>query len=236
VVYALRQFEPSWGDDMRARLLAVGGLLGALALAACGGSGGNTVSSASLEPRLLPPSSVPGFGLQRRLDWSDPVNLAVEGMYLPQALHPSAAVTELEHNKLEGGAGEVLATGSGPEATEVRIGVAKLGSDSNAAAEREWMHHQDGQQPCFSQCTFAPQAKTIPAVPAARFVVQSSKPPPLPPGAPKNAKVAPPPANYMAEFTVGPYLYWAFMQADASAQSRFEAGVARYYAHATHAA
>jgi hypothetical protein len=235
VVYALRHFEPSWGDDMRARLLAVAGLLGALTLSACGGGGGK-VSSASLQPKLLPASSVPGFGLQRRLDWSEPVNLVVEGMYLPQALHPSAAIKELEANKFDGAAGEVLATGSGPEATEVRIGVAKLGSASDAAAEREWMHHEDGQQPCFSQCTFAPQAKAIKAVPAARFVVQSSKLPPLPPGAPKNAKVAPPPANFMAEFTVGPYLYWAFLQGEASAQSRFEAGIALYYAHATHAA
>jgi hypothetical protein len=94
------------------------------------------------------------------------------------------------------------------------------------------MHREDGQQPCFSQCTFAPQARTIKAVPAARFVVQSSKAPPLPPGAPKNAKVGPSPANYMAEFTLGPYLYWAFLQGDASAQSRFEAGVAIYYSYA----
>jgi hypothetical protein len=220
---------------MRAGLLAAAGLLGALALAACGGSGASKVSSASLEPRLLPASSVPGFGLQRRLDWSDPVNLSVEGMYLPQALHPSAAVKELEDNKLAGGAGEVLATGSGPEATEVRIGVAKFGSATDAASVREWMHHEDGQQPCFSQCIFAPQAKTIPAVPAARFVVQSSSPPPPPPGAPKNARAGPPPANYMAEFTLGPYLYWAFLQGDASAQKRFEAGVALYYAHAKQA-
>jgi hypothetical protein len=219
---------------MRARLLAVGGLLGAVALAACGG-GGAKVSSATLEPRLLPASSVPGFGLQRRFDWSDPVTLVVEGMYLPQALHPSAAVKEVQDNSFDGGAGEVLATGSGPEATEARVGVAKFGSSGDAAAVRDWMHHEDGQQPCFGQCTFAPQARTIKAVPAARFVVQSGTARPLPPGAPKNARLGPPPANYMAEFTIGPYLYWAFLQGDASAQSRFEEGVALYYQHAKQA-
>jgi hypothetical protein len=65
--------------------------------------------------------------------------------------------------------------------------------------------------------------------------VQSGTARPLPPGAPKNAKLGPPPANYMAEFTIGPYLYWAFLQGDASAQSRFEEGVALYYQHAKQA-
>jgi len=36
-------------------------------------------------------------------------------------------------------------------------------------------------------------------------------------------------------FTVGPYLYWTFLQADASAKTRFEQGVALYYAHAKQA-
>jgi hypothetical protein len=221
---------------MRARLLAVGCVSAAVALAGCGGGSTNKVSSASLQPRLLPVSAVPGFGLQRRLDWSDPVNLVAEGMYLPQALHPSQAVKELEDNKFEGGSGEILATGGGAEATEARVGVARFGSTAGANSVRDWMHHEDGQQPCFSQCTFAPQTATIKAVPAARFVVQSSKPPPPPPGLPKNARrVGPGPANYMAEFTVGPYLYWVFLQADAGARTKFEQGVALYYKHAKQA-
>jgi hypothetical protein len=220
---------------MRSRLLAVAGLCGAVTIAGCGSGGGGKVSSASLQPRLLAASSVPGFGLQRRLDWSDPVNLVVEGMYLPQALHPSQAVSELSGHGFQGGAGEVLVTGSSPEATEVRLGVAKFASAADAAAVRDWMHHEDGHQPCFSQCIFAPRQMSLKAVPAARYVVQSGIQRPLPPGAPKNAKAGPAPANYLAEFTIGPYLYWGFLQADATAQSRFEAGVALYYAHAKQA-
>jgi hypothetical protein len=63
--------------------------LAALALAlvsACGGGG--KASASSLDPRLLPASSVPGFGLERRLDWSNPVNLVGEGVALPNITHP----------------------------------------------------------------------------------------------------------------------------------------------------
>jgi hypothetical protein len=36
----------------------------------------------------------------------------------------------------------------------------------------------------------------------------------------------------MAEFTIGPYLYWAFLQADAKDKSQVAAGVKLYYEHA----
>jgi hypothetical protein len=219
---------------MITRLIAIGGMSASLAVAGCGSSGGGgKVSSASLKPRLLPASSVRGFGLQRTLDWSNPVNLAVEGFVLPQALHPSAAVQELETNHLKGAAGEILVSGGGQEETEVRVGVAKFDSAADANRVADWMHHEDRQQPCFSQCIFAPYAATLPGVPNARYVIQGSHPPPLPPGAPRSFKGrVRAPANYLTEFTIGPYLYWANLRADSTAKARFEQGMKLYYQHA----
>jgi hypothetical protein len=216
---------------MKTRPFLLAALSAGLAIAGCGSSSSGKVSSASLQPRLLPASAAPGFGLQRRLDWSDLVNLVPEGVALPQVTHPSEAVKEFEDAHFKGGAGEVLVSGSSPEGTEVQVGVAKFGSAADANRVRDWMHHEDGQQPCFSKCIFAPFATTLPGVPNASYVVQSSRPHPLPPGAPRNAKVFAP-ANYLAEFTIGPYLYWAVLHADSSAKSKFEQGMQLYYAHA----
>jgi hypothetical protein len=213
---------------MKTRLLFLAGL--SATVAGCGSSGGK-VSSASLKPRLLPASAAAGLGLQRTLDWSNPVNLVGEGLALPQAVHPSEAVKEFESAHFEGAAGEVLVSGSSPEGTDVQVGVAKFGSAADANRVRDWMHHEDGQQPCFSKCIFAPYSTALPGVPGARYVVQSSHPPPPPPGAPRNVKVFSP-ANYLAEFTIGPYLYWAVLHADSQAKAKFEQGVKLYYAHA----
>ena len=88
---------------MKGRLSAVACLSVCVALTACGGT--SKVSSASLQPRLLPSSEVPGFGLQRTLDWSDPVNLVGEGLFLPQRTRPSSAVKEFTGAHLAGAAG-----------------------------------------------------------------------------------------------------------------------------------
>jgi hypothetical protein len=217
------------------RLLLVGACLSlGVAVAGCGGGGGN-VSSASLQSQLLPASSVPGFGLQRTLDWSDPVNLVGQGLSLPQATQPSAGVNEFKSAHLRGSAGEVLATGAGSNATEVVVGVARFNGEADANRVRDWMHRQDLHQPCFGPCIFAPGAVSVPGIPSSRFVVQSSHAPPLPPGAPRGARVGPAPANYLAEFTVGPYLYWTVLHGDSGAQARFEQGLKLYYAHAKQA-
>jgi hypothetical protein len=205
-----------------------------VALAGCGDSGGGKVSSASLQSRLLPASSVPGFGLQRTLDWSDPINLVGQGLSLPQVTRPSVAVNEFKDAQLRGSAGEVLATGAGVNATEAVVGVARFKSESDANRVRDWMHTQDLHQPCFGQCIFAPGPVSVQGIPSLRFVVQSSHAPPLPPGSPRGARVAAP-ANYLAEFTVGPYLYWAVLHGESGAQPRFEQSLKRYYAHAKQA-
>jgi hypothetical protein len=191
-------------------------------LGACGGGSGN-VSASSLEPRLLPASSVPGFSLLTKLDWSDPVDLVAQGVPLPEPTYPSAGVEEFQDANVKGAAGEVLRRGAGADATEIRIGVAKFGSDSDAGKVRDWMHAQDLQQPCFGACTFRSQAVQLSGVPDSAAVIQTQV-----------AARPPKPANYRAEFTVGNYLYWAWFSADSSAKTRslFDAGIGRYYAHA----
>lgn len=200
-------------------------LLAALLLAlvtACGGGG--KVSAKSLDPRLLPASAVPGFVLARRLDWSNPVDLVGEGVALAGFTHPSAGVTEFQSAHLKGAAGEVLSRGAGLNATEIHIGVAKFDSASDAAKARSWMHGQDLQQPCFTICAFRPQPMKLSGVPNSAAVVQTTT----------GGKPGSGPANYRAEFTVGPYLYWVWFPGDASAKtkSRFETGLGRYYRHA----
>jgi hypothetical protein len=232
---------------MRARLVALA-LSIVVVVAGCGGGDDNEVSADSLKPRLVPATALPGFGLERRLDWSDPVNLVGEGMFLPEATRPTAAVSELKDAHFEGAAGEVLRKGSGFDATEVHIGVAKFKSAADANKVRDWMHKQDLQQPCFVECIFNPRPASIAGVPGARFVVQtpSAVPPPPkgasggedgpratinpPAGAPPG--VSGPPSNYVAEFTIGPYLYWMYLQAEPKDKGQVVAGVKLYYAHA----
>ena len=192
---------------MRSRVLVVAGLSAAALVSGCGG-GSSTVSSASLQPRLLPAAEAPGFGLQRTLDWNDPVNLVGEGLALPQVTHPSAAVQEFEGAHLRGAAGEILVRGSSFNETEATVGVAQFKSAADATRVRDWMHSENLHQPCYGQCIFSPYSVALASIPASRFVVQSSKPPPPPPGAPAGARVGPGPANYLAEFTIGP---WAAM-------------------------
>jgi hypothetical protein len=175
--------------------------------------------------------------LQRTLDWSDPVNLVGEGIALPQVTRPSSAVKEFKDASFKGAAGEVLTSGTGPNGTEIRVGVAQFGSASDASSVRDWMHREDLHQPCFGPCVFAPSPISLTGLPSLRMVVQRAPAPPPPPGAPRGARVfGGGPANYLAEFTVGPYLYWAALQADSTAQAKFEQGVRLYYAHATKAA
>jgi hypothetical protein len=220
---------------MKRLLLGVCCLSACLATAGCGGGG--KVSSASLQPRLLPASSIPGFGLQRTFDWSDTVNLVGEGLALPQADRPSEAVKEFSDAHLRGAAGEVLANGSGFNETAVRIGVARFDSSADANRVRDWMHKQDLKQPCFGPCIFAPGPVTVSSIPSARFVLQTSHAPGPPPGVPIPRGAQPPPTagptNYLAEFTIGPYLYWAILQGgEAGARPRFEQGLRLYYTHA----
>jgi len=215
----LHHFARPAGRGARASLLAV--LLLAL-VTGCGG--GDKVSATSLEPRLFPASEVPGFGLAKTYDWGDPVNLVGEGVALSGLTQPSAGVDTFESAHLKGAAGELLTQGAGLDVSELHVGVAKLGSDSDAVEVRSWMHGQDLQQPCVTACVFKPQATKLSGVPDSSAVIQTTV----------GGKAGSAPANYRAEFTIGPYLYWVWFQGDSSAttKSRFETGISRYYQHA----
>jgi hypothetical protein len=209
-------------------LFAVASLVGPVG---CGGDN-NDVSATSLKPRLLPAAFVPGSHLLKTFDWSDPVNLVGEGLFLPEATHPSQAVNELDDVGLRGSAGEILNQG-GANGDELRTGVIKLESDSAAGKLRDWMHSQDLQQPCLASCIFSPQNLPIPGVPDGKAVKQAPMgaakgPPGLPPGAKVPAGLGPP-TRYLVEFTVGPYLYFAHTEGDSKTAPRFVAITKRYY-------
>jgi hypothetical protein len=176
-------------------------------------------------------AALPGYTLVRTLDWKDPVDLIGQGIFIPEATAPSAAVKFVKGAGLQGAVGEVLRQGSGMNASEITIGVVKLESAAAATKLRDWMHGQDLQQPCFSECIFTPHNVPVPGIPTGRLVVQSSPAPPPPPGLPKNVRLpeAGGPTNYRAEFTTGPYLYFAETQGGPKDQARFVAGAQGYY-------
>lgn len=216
-----------------AACVATAGLGG---LTGCGSE--SKVSASSLKPRLLPASLTPGFHMLRTLDWSDPVNLVGEGIFLPEVTHPSEAVKEIRDADFRGAAGEQLNRG-GPTGDDIRNGVAKFKSTGEADKVRDWMHREDLQQPCFAECIFSPRILPLPSVPggvAVRQVpsAQAPTPPPgvkLPPGvkAPRAVPGSGPPTRYLAEFTIGKYLYFVSTTGNAAAKEKFVAGIQQYY-------
>jgi hypothetical protein len=209
----------------------LGGLTG------CGSE--SKVSASSLKPRLFPASLTPGFRVLRTLDWSDPVNLVGEGIFLPELTHPSEAVKEVRGAGFRGAVGEQLNRG-GPTGDDIRTGVVKFKSASGAEKFRNWMHREDLQQPCFAECIFSPRNLALSGVPGGEAVrqVPSAQPPgtpppgvKLPPGvkAPRVLPGSGPPTRYLAEFTVGKYLYFISTQGNAAAKAKFVAGTQQYY-------
>jgi hypothetical protein len=226
------------GSLRRVRVHAVLPIAALIALLAGCGGGSDEVSSASLKPRLLPASALPGYGLERTFDWSDPVNLVGEGFFLPQTTHPTTAVKYLNDNGFEGAAGEVLTRGHGLDRSEVTVGVIKLKSADDANKLRDWMHGQDMQQPCFAECIFSPQTVPVPGAAPIKFVMQTApapKPPSgvkIPPGVKLPAQAQEGQANYKFEFTKGPYVYFASLQATPTAKAQVQAGAKAYFAQA----
>jgi hypothetical protein len=199
-----------------------------LALAGCGSST-NKVSSQSLRNRLLPVGSVPGFRLLREFDWSDPIDLAGEGIVTPEATRPSDVVKAIRAAGLAGGAGEQLAQGAPPNENDIVNGVVKLKSAAGAKKLQAYMHAQNLQQPCFTACIYVPASFAIPGVPGVTAVAQVPHVPAPPPGAKAPPPGAGPPYHYLVEFTVGPYLYFATGDGDAATKARVSAVVRSYY-------
>src|SRR5204863_3588859 len=106
------------GCQMRSRaLVVVASVITIAPISGCGGSS-SEVSAASLHPRLLPSAQLPGLGLQRTFDWSDPVNLVGEGVAVPRATHPSEAVKQFKDAGLKGAAGETFTQGQSARGEE----------------------------------------------------------------------------------------------------------------------
>jgi hypothetical protein len=195
-------------------------------IGACGDSGDKTVAASSLKPRLIPVSLVAGFHVLRTFDWSDPVDLAGEGFFLPEATRPSAVVKTIRDAGFAGAAGEQLAKGAPPDEELLISGVIKLKSDGGAATLRDWLHRQDLKQPCYSQCIFSPREFAVSGVPGIKAVRQAPNIPP-PKGAPPDAG---PPTRYLAEFTVGRYLYFVWFDGGKGDGRKLQQGARAWYA------
>jgi hypothetical protein len=199
----------------------------ALALAGCGSSS-KKASSHSLNNRLLPVGSVPGFRLLRQFDWSNEINLAGEGIVTPEATHPADVVKAIRDAGFVGGSGEQLSQGVPPNENDIVNGVVKLNSASGAKKLQAYMHAQNLQQPCFTACIYFPASFAIPGVPGVTAVQQVPHVP-VPPGAKAPPAGQGPPYHYLVEFTVGPYLYFATGDGDAATKARVAAVVQAYY-------
>jgi hypothetical protein len=228
------------GRQSKGILVVVGACVAVAGLGAVTGCGSDSkVSASSLKPRLLPASLTPGFRVLRTFDWSDPVNLVSEGIFLPELTHPSDAVKEVRGADFQGSAGEQLNRG-GPTGSDIRTGVLKFKSTGGADKVRDWMHREDLQQPCFAECIFSSRNLALSGVPGGEAVRQvpsaqpPGAPPPgvnLPPGvkAPRVLPGSGPPTRYLAEFTIGHYLYFVRTEGNAAARARFVAGTEQYY-------
>jgi hypothetical protein len=205
----------------------------AMAVIGAGGCGGGKakVSAASLHPRLLAASAVPGYFLARTLGWSDPVDLVGEGLFLPEIVHPSQAVKMIDGAGFEGAAGEKLDTNAMSD--EITTGVMEFKSASSATKIRDWMHGEDLHEPCFTACIYTPRNLTIGGVRDARAVAQvpsAPKPPPLSRGLRRAPVfVGGPPTRYLAEFVIGRYVYFGWTEGQASDQTKFVTLAKDYY-------
>ena len=84
----------------------------AIGLVGCGGDDDGT-SPASLNSQLLPASQVPGFKIERKFEWDNPIDFVAQGLHLPEATPPSQAVKTFEDAGFEAGAGEQFVAAKG---------------------------------------------------------------------------------------------------------------------------
>jgi hypothetical protein len=160
--------------------------------------------------------------VERYFDWKNPVDAVVEGIFLPEATRPSDAVNVVKKAKFDAGAGELLTTkGNGPR---VLFDALKFKSADKARKVQSYLHGQDLQQPCFKVCSAQVSNLKLNGIPGATAVQQVPMRK-LPPNAP------PPFDHYVAEFTVGPYLYIADANGGPGEvpKALFEKGARAYY-------
>jgi hypothetical protein len=177
----------------RASLVVVCALAVA-ALAGCGG-GDDESSTADLKAQL-PKAPFANFPLHRAYDWSDPIDFVVQGIPLPQATDPSAAVKVMKDAGFEGAAGEDL------EQRDVGLSflAARFGSADDARDVQSYVYSEGLKLPCYKSCSEQPGDMPVTGIPGAKGVQQvpSENPPAdAPPGF----------TAYGVGFTVGDRFY-----------------------------
>jgi hypothetical protein len=171
------------------------------ALVGCGG-GDDDTSPESLRQQLLPASELSGFKSERKFDWDNPIDFAVQGVHLPEATPPSQAVEVFEDAGFEAGVGEgfVAAKGKPFEGPRAAVDVVQLGSDDDAREALDYVRKEALKQPCFATCSVEAREFAVAGIPGAKGVhLRPLRNPP--PNAP------PPFESHALGFTIGPRLY-----------------------------
>jgi hypothetical protein len=170
-------------------------------LVGCGEDDEGT-SPASLRSQLLPASEVPGFKIQRKFDWDNPIDLVHEGLALPESTPPSRAVEVLEDAGFEAAVGKrlVVAKGNPFEGPGATVDVIQLGSDDDARETLDYVHKESLKQPCLGVCSVTGREFRVAGIPGAKGAQLTPQREP-PPNAP------PPFEAYGIGFTIGPRLF-----------------------------
>ncbi len=171
------------------------------ALVGCGGDDDGT-SPASLNSQLLPASQVPGFKIERKFEWDNPIDFVGQGLNVPEATPPSQAVKAFEDAGFEAGAGESLVAAKGKpfEGPHAAVEVVQLGSDEDAREALDYARKEALKQPCFAVCSVDAREFAVAGIPGAKGVQLTPQKEP-PPDAP------PPFEAYSIGFNIGPRLY-----------------------------
>jgi hypothetical protein len=179
-----------------------------LALSMCGligcGEDDDDTSPASLRSHLLPASEIPGFRIEHKFAWDNPIDLVAEGLRrpagLPQSTPPSRAVKVFEDAGFEAAVGEELVDAKSFEGPLTVVDVIQLGSDDDAREALAYMRKEVLKPPCLGVCSVEIREFAVAGIPGAKgaHLRPQRQPPPD----------APPPFEaYGVEFTIGPRLY-----------------------------
>ena len=144
----------------------------AIGLAACGGDDDGT-SPASLNSQLLPASQVPGFKIERKFEWDNPIDFVAQGLHVAgEPLLPSLAVKTFEDAGFEAGVGEklVAAKGNQFEGPHGAVEVVQLGSDDDAREALDYVRKEALKQPCFAVCSVDAKEFAVAGIPGAKGV------------------------------------------------------------------
>jgi hypothetical protein len=178
----------------RALLLA---LLIVVPLAACGGDD-NGGSAGELKGQLLAPTAVRGFDLKREFEWTDPIDVTFQGLFISESTPPSEFVGSLDDAGFEAGAGQIFE--SKQQGSGLNVVVARFDSEDGAREALDLIHAEDLKPPCFGECSEKTAEIEVGGIPGAKGASQLPLPKPPP-------KAPPPFSAYAVEFTDGSTLY-----------------------------